>query len=132
MLSWLTDSLPQEVLRNRATLNSVSVGPLKKPRRDAWRRRGGPSPACRVRSSQTSDFRLTLRKLPAPSLRRRSHRRSSAVRILHVTLRQLHRRPRRGIHTSRCTQSRRVREGFGSFTLTHAYLKLLYDSNGHQ
>ena len=114
--SWLTASSPQAVLGNRATLNSMSVGPLKKQRRDAWHRRGGPSPACRARFFQTSDSRPILRKLPAPSLRRQSHRRSSAVPIPHVTLRPSRRQPRQGIRTSGSTRSGQTRRVFSSST----------------
>ena len=101
--------------------------PLKKQRRDAWHMRGGPLPVCRARSSQTSDSRPILRKLPAPSLRRRSRRRSSVVQIPHVTLRPSRRPPRRVIHTSGCTRSGRTRQVFFQF---YAHEVLLSSSSG--
>ena len=89
---------------------------LKKQRRDAWPMRGGPSLACREHSSQTSDSRPILRKLLAPSRRRRSRRQSSAAPIPHVTLRQSRRQPRQGIHTSGSTRSGQIRQAFSSST----------------
>jgi len=90
--------------------------PLLKPRHDAWYMRGGPLLACREPSSQTSDSRPISHKLPAPSLRRPSHRRSSVAPIPHVTLRQSHRQPRPDIRTSGSTKSGQTRPGFSSST----------------